>query len=523
MDTEAGDAGAVPDGAGDPGAGEAPVLLDRSSTRGRLALTGLTIGTGVAILDGSVVNVALRTIGRDLDASLAQLQWVVNGYLLALASLVLVAGSLGDRFGRRRTYLLGVIWFAVASASCALAQSPAQLVGLRVLQGVGAALLTPGALAIIESTFRPEDRAPAIGTWAGFSGVAAALGPLVGGWFVDHATWRWVFGLNVPLCAAVVALTLRAVPESSDPTARHQRFDVAGAALGVLALGSLTYALTASATAPPGLVVGLCAAAAAAAVAFVVVERRVHSPLVPPSLFRSRIFSAANGMTLLVYGALGAVMLFVVLQLQAAGWSALAAGLSGLPITLALMAFSSRAAALADRIGPRVPMTVGPLMCAAGTLLLLLVGEEAAWWDVLPGMVVFSLGLALLVSPLTAAVLAAAPDRYAGVASGVNNALARSGSLLAVAVLPALVGLTGEDYLDPVAMTQGYRAAMLWCAGLLVAGALVSWLGVGRGGPPPGSAPPSRAIRAHVVASRATRPLPGCDAPRPQPLRTTGR
>ncbi len=241
------------------------------------------------------------------------------------------------------------------------------------------------------------------------------------------------------------------------------------------------------------------------------------------SLFGSRVFSAANGMTLLVYGALGSVMLFLVLQLQAAGWSALAAGLSGVPITVTLLLLSSRAAALADRIGPRQPMTVGPLGCAAGVLLLLRVGTEASWWDVLPGMVVFSLGLALLVSPLTAAVLAAAPDRYAGVASGVNNAVARAGSLLAVAVLPPLVGLTGDDYLDPELMTAGYRTSLLWCAGLLVAGGVVSWLGVGREGSPRGSAPPSRATREHAAASRATPPLPGCDARQHPPPRTSVR
>ncbi len=508
---------------GDPASGEAEELLDRTSTRGRLALTALTLGSGIAILDGTVVNVALRTIGADLGASLAQLQWVVNGYLLSLASLVLVAGSLGDRFGRRRVYVVGVVWFAVASALCAFAQSPTQLVALRVLQGVGAALLTPGALAIIQSSFRPADRAPAIGTWAGFSGVAAALGPLVGGWIVDTTTWRWVFGINVPLCAVVVALTLRAAPESLSPGERDQRFDLPGAALAVVALGTLTYALTAVGTAPMWLVATLVLVALACGVAFVVVERRSHPALVPMSLFSSRVFSAANGMTLLVYGALGAVTLFVVLQLQAAGWSALAAGLSSVPITVALMLLSSRAAALADRIGPRLPMTVGPLVCAAGTLLLLRVGEEATWWDVLPGMIVFSLGLATLVSPLTAAVLAAAPDRYAGVASGVNNAVARAGSLLAVAVLPPLVGLVGEDYLDPALMTNGYQAALLWCTGFLVAGGLVSWLGVGPEGSRRGSGPPSRAIREHVAASRATRPLPGCDAPRHPPRRTNGQ
>ncbi|MBT9255355.1 MFS transporter [Phycicoccus sp. MAQZ13P-2] len=452
--------------------------LDRRSAQGRLVLAGLVLGTGVAILDGSVVNVALRTIGADLGASLAQLQWVVNGYLLALASLVLVGGGLGDRWGRRRVYEVGVVWFALASVACAVAQTPLQLVGLRVLQGVGAALLTPGALAIIQTTFRPADRAAAIGTWAGFSGVAAALGPFVGGWLVDHASWRWVFAVNVPLCVAVVLLTGRRVPESRDPGAAGRRFDVAGAVLTVLALGTTTYALTAAGTLPPALLVGCWALAAAAAVGFVVVERRSAHPLVPLSLFASRVFSAANAMTLLVYGALGAVTLFVVLELQVAGWSALTAGMSALPLTLVMMLLSSRSAALADRIGPRLPMTAGPLLCAAGSLLLLRVDASAEWLDVLPGMLVFALGLAGLVSPLTAAVLGAAPDRHAGVASGVNNAVARAGSLLAVAALPGVVGLTGEEYLDPVAMTAGYRGAMLWCAGLLVAGAAVSWLGL---------------------------------------------
>ena len=457
--------------------------LDRRSPRGRAVLAGLILGTGVAILDGSVVNVALRTIGAELDASLAQLQWVVNGYLLALASLVLVGGGLGDRWGRRRVYLVGVAWFMTASALCALAQTPGQLVALRVLQGVGAAMLTPGALAIIQTSFRPQDRAAAIGTWAGLSGVAAALGPLVGGWLVDNASWRWVFGINVPLCLAVLALTARAAPESRDPGVVGRPFDLAGAALTAVALGSATYVLTASATAPVWVVGTGGALAVVAGVGFVVVERRSSHALVPLSLFASRVFSAANAMTLLVYGALGAVTVFVVLELQAAGWSALRAGLSSLPITVALMLLSSRAAALADRIGPRLQMTVGPVVCAVGALLLLRVGADAGWLDVLPGMVVFALGLATLVSPLTAAVLGAVPDRHAGVASGVNNAVARAGSLLAVAALPALVGLTGDDYLNSTAMTSGYRAAMLWCAGLLTVGAAVSWFGLRREGP----------------------------------------
>ena len=457
----------------------APAFVARDSTRGRMMLAGVTLGSGVAILDGSVVNVALRTMGRDLGASLAQLQWVVNGYLLALASLVLVGGALGDRLGRRRVYLVGVAWFMAASALCALAQTPTQLIALRVLQGVGAALLTPGALSLIQTSFRPQDRAPAIGTWAGLSGVAAAVGPVVGGWIVDHTTWRWIFAINVPLCLAVLWLTARSAPESRGGSTGG-RFDVLGAALTVLALGGATYALTAAAEASPAVVTTAWVVAVASGVGFVLVERRTASPLVPLGLFGSRVFSAANGMTLLVYGALGGVSLFTVLQLQAAGWGALEAGLSGLPITLALLLLSSRTAAMSARIGPRIPMTVGPLVCAAGALLLLLIAEEATWARVLPGMIVFALGLALLVSPLTAAVLAAAPDRYAGAASGVNNAVARAGSLLAVAALPALVGLVGDDYLDPAAMTAGYRGAMLWCAALLTLGGVVSWFGLGR-------------------------------------------
>ena len=457
----------------------APAVLERGSPRGRLMLTGVTLGSGIAILDGSVVNVALRSIGEDLDASLAQLQWIVNGYLLALASLVLVGGALGDRLGRRRVYLVGVTWFMVASGLCALAQTPGQLVALRVLQGVGAALLTPGALSLIQASFTAKDRAPAIGTWAGFSGIASAVGPILGGWIVDTTTWRWIFAINVPLCIGVLALTWYAAPESRDPD-HSGRFDVPGAGLTVVSLGALTYALTATTEAPAGVVALAYAVAVAAATAFLVRERRTAHPLVPLGLFRSRVFSAANGMTLLVYGALGGVSLFTVLQLQAAGWTALQAGLSGLPMTLALLLLSSRAAALSARIGPRIPMTLGPLICSAGTLLLLAVGLDATWLDVLPGMTVFALGLALLVSPLTAAVLDAAPDRVAGVASGVNNAVARAGSLLAVAALPALVGLAGDEYLDPAAMTSGYRGAMLWCAALLAAGGVISWFGLGR-------------------------------------------
>lgn len=453
-------------------------LLELHSTGGRATLATVTLGSGIALLDGSVVVVALRTIGTDLDADIAALQWVVNGYLLSLASLILVGGALGDRFGRRRTYLVGVAGFALTSALCAFAQTPGQLISFRVLQGVAAALLTPGSLALIEAGFRREDRAAAIGTWAGVSGVAAAVGPLVGGLLLEHAGWRWIFAINVPLCLLVLWLG-RFVPESRDDQHDGSRFDLPGAASCVLALGLVTYALTSWRDWSSPVVALAAVGSVVLVVVFVVLERRPGA-MAPVALFGSRVFSAANMMTFLVYGALGAVMFLVVLQLQVTGgYGPLAAGLSTLPVTVTMLLFSARAARLGTRTGPRLPMTVGPLVCAAGVVPLAFLAEDATYVTrVLPGMLVFSIGLTLLVSPLTAAVLAAAPDRHAGVASGINNAVARAGSLLAVAAIPALVGLTGEDYRDPVALTEGYRTGQLICAALLAAGGVVSWFGL---------------------------------------------
>ena len=461
--------------------GTADGLLELASGRGRLVLATVILGSGVAMLDATIVNVALRTIGRDLDASLAALQWISNAYLLSLASLILVGGALGDRYGRRRTYLVGVAGFAVGSALCAFAQSPGQLIAFRLLQGVAAALLTPGALALIQGSFRREDRPAAIGRWAGIAGVATAVGPLLGGLLVEHAGWRWIFAINLPLCALVLVLGAR-VPESRDEEAQGG-FDVAGAVTGAMALGALTFLLTSWRTAAPVLNLASGLVALAAGVAFVVLERRPGA-MAPVALFASRVFSAANAMTLLVYGALGAVLFFLVLQLQvSSGYAATAAGLATVPIPLVMLLLSSRASVIASRTGPRLPMTVGPLVCALGVLLLSGVGAEASYWtDVLPGMTLFALGLATLVSPLTVAVLASAPDRHAGVASGINNAVARSGSLVAVAALPALVGLTGADYRDAAALTDGYRTAMLLSSGMLALGGVISWLGLQEAG-----------------------------------------
>lgn len=451
-------------------------LLARGTPAGRRTLATVTLGSGIALLDGTVVNIAVKELGRDLDATLPQLQWVINGYMLALSALILVGGSLGDRWGRRRIYLAGVAAFAAASLLCALAQTPGQLVAMRVLQGIAAAALTPGSLAILQASFRPEDRASAIGTWAGVSGLAAAIGPLIGGFLIEQGGWRLIFLVNVPVCLVVLWMGWR-IPESRDEEAG--RFDVAGAALGVLMLAGLTHLLTGWREVSPVHLATACIITLGATVGFLASQRRPGA-MVPLALFRHPVFSAANLMTFLVYGALGAVMFLVVLQLQVtSGYGPIAAGLAALPVTIALLLLSARFARLAERTGPRLPMTIGPLACAGGVVLLARVGADAPYVaTVLPGMALFALGLAMLVAPLTAAVLAAAPDRRAGIASGINNAVARSGSLLAVAALPAAVGLGAREYDDPVALTAGYHDALLVCAALLVLGGLVSWIGL---------------------------------------------
>jgi len=451
-------------------------LLSRSSRQGRLTLATVTLGAGIALLDGTVVSIAVKSMGLGLHASLQQLQWVTNGYMLTLASLILVGGDLGDRLGRRRTYLVGVAGFGAASALCALAQDPTQLILMRVVQGVFAALLTPGSLAILQSTFRAEDRAWAIGRWAGVSGLATAAGPLVGGFLLDHGGWRWIFAINVPLCALVLWFG-RGIPETREATGAR-RFDLPGAALGVLALAGSTYLLTSWREHPaPALAAGLVALAAGAG--FVRSERRPGA-MVPLGLFASRVFTAANLMTFLVYGALGAGMFLLVMQLEmTAGYGPTAAGLSSLPIAVMMLLFSARVAELAQRTGPRLPMSIGPMLCAVGMALLAGVRSSAPYWSsVFPGMLVFACGLTVLVSPLTAAVLGAAPEQHAGIASGINNAVARAGSLIAVAAIPAVVGLGGDAYRDPVILTSGYRHAQLLCAALLLLGGLVSWRGL---------------------------------------------
>jgi EmrB/QacA subfamily drug resistance transporter len=460
---------------------QAPAQITLGTARGRWVVAATVLGSSMAFLDATVVNVALPTIGQELHTSLAGLQWIVTSYTLTLAGLILLGGSLGDRFGRRRVFLIGVIWFAVASAVCGVAPDIAVLVVARAVQGIGGALLTPGSLAIIQSTFSPDDRPRAIGAWSGLGGVAGAIGPFLGGWIVGSIGWRWIFLINLPLAAAVVAVTVRHVPESRDPDA-HGRFDIAGSVLTALALAGITEALIEAQSGSRIVVVVSAVVGVVAGVAFVLLEqhRARHPDRVPPmlplSIFRNREFTAINVITFIVYGAMGAVFFLLVLDLQVvAHFSPLEAGLALLPSTVAMLLLSARAGALAQKIGPRWLMTGGLLAAAAGLLLLTRIGPNATYLaDVLPAVLVFGLGLSMTVAPLTATVLASADDRHAGIASGVNNATARAAGLLSVAGLPAVVGLTGAALYDQAQLNTGFHQAMLICAVLLVLSAVLS-------------------------------------------------
>ena len=451
-------------------------MIRYGSAQGRWILLATILGSGLAGIDATVVNVALPTIGKDLGVDFAALQWIITAYTLTLASLILLGGALGDRYGRRKVFLIGVVWFAVASLVCAAAPTATWLIAARALQGVGAALLTPGSLAMIQSSFAPQDRSRAIGAWSGLGGVATAIGPFLGGWLISFASWRWVFLINAPLSVLVVVVAIRHVPESRDPMATGG-IDLIGAALAVVGLAGITYAIIAVPAAGlasaqvviPG-IVGLLGLTG-----FLLNEQRAAHPMVPLSIFASRQFSAANGVTFLVYAALGAVFFLLAVQLQVvSGFSPLETGMALLPITVVMLLLSARAGQLAQRIGPRLQMTLGPVICACGVLLMRRIGPDANYvTDVLPAVTLFGLGLAALVAPLTATVLAAADARHAGVASGVNNAVARAAGLIAVAAVPVLAGISGDEYADPIAFNQSFLTAMLIpVAGLLIGGVL---------------------------------------------------
>ncbi|MHA7240590.1 MFS transporter [Arthrobacter sp. TMS1-12-1] len=438
---------------------------------GRWILSATVLGSGIAGIDATVVNIALPTIGVDLGTDFAALQWMVTGYTLTLASFILLGGSLGDRFGRRRIFIVGVAWFAGASLLCGLAPDAGLLIAARALQGIGGALLTPGSLAIIQASFAGEDRARAIGAWSGLGGVATAIGPFLGGWLVESASWRWIFLINVPLAATVIWIAARHVPETRDADATG-RLDTAGATLGALALAGTTYALIEAPTqgvdSPAVLASG--ALGLAGAMAFLVVEWRTEHPMLPLRIFGNRQFSATNTVTFLVYGVFGGIFFLLVVHLQVvAGFSPVVSGIAMLPITALMLVLSPRAGALSSRIGPRTPMAVGPLLCAVALVLMLRIGPGASYpVDVLPSVIVLGLGLSLLVAPLTSTALSAVPERQAGLASGVNNAVARAAGLIAIAVLPAAVGLTGDAYSNPQVFEAGFDAACVMGAVVLV-------------------------------------------------------
>jgi EmrB/QacA subfamily drug resistance transporter len=484
---------------------------------GRWVLAVAVLGSGMVFLDGTVVNVALPDIGRDLDASTSSLQWILNGYLLTLASLILLGGSLGDRYGRRRIFVIGALVFTAASLLCAIAPTAGLLVVARLLQGIGGALLTPGSLAMIESSFRPSDRARAIGAWSGLGGVATAVGPLLGGYLVEAVSWRAIFLLNLPLGAFVIAMATRHVPETRDPTATGG-LDFRGAALAALGLAGATYALIEGPGGMSGPVLVAGVLGVVALVAFLGAERGSANPMMPLSIFSSRQFSAANVVTFAVYAALGGFFFLFVAFLQISlGYSPIAAGAASLPVTALMLLLSARAGALAQRIGARIPLTIGPLVIAAGLLLMTQIDSGSDYVSgVLPGVVVFGLGLTLVVAPVTATVLAAADERHSGIASGINNAVARVAGLLAVAVLPLAAGLTGTKFYDPSAMLDGFHMAVVVCAGLAAAGGILAWLTISsdvlHAEPAPGGALPTDILDDYSCSVAGPSVRPGREA-----------
>jgi EmrB/QacA subfamily drug resistance transporter len=440
-------------------------------------LLATILGSSMASLDATVVGIALPVIGKDFHATVAGLQWVVTAYTLSLAGLLLLGGSLGDRLGRRRVFLVGVAGFAAMSMLCAVAPSIEFLIAARVLQGVAAALLTPGSLAILEASFRTDDRSRAIGAWTAFGGIAGALGPFIGGWLIAAVSWRLIFLLNVPLAAVVLIVALRHVPESLDPTASAST-DYKGAISITVGLAVLTYGLISAPSSGwrSAATLALLIGGVVCLVVFVVIEARERMPMLPVEMFRSSQFLAANAVTLIVYAALsGAFFLLPVVLEEIVGYTPLYAGASVLPVTAIMFAFSARSGALAARIGPRLQMSVGPLVTGGGLLLFGSITASGSYLtQVLPAVVVFGIGLTITVAPLTATALAAAPANHAGMASAVNNDVARIGGLVAVALLPVLAGITGKVYLHPLALAHGFRVAMVMAALACAAGGVLA-------------------------------------------------
>lgn len=473
-------------------AGAATDAIPLKSAAGRWLLAASTIGSGMAFLDSTVVGVALPRIGRELRVDLSALQWTVSGYLLTMSALIMLSGSLGDQYGRRRVFVIGVLWFSLASALCAIAPNAPLLVLARLLQGVGGALLTPGSLALIEAEIAPLDRARAIGLWSGLAGVSGAVGPFLGGWLVDVGGWRWVFAINLPLGAVTAWVATTRVAESHGRAAPH-RPDLLGAGLAATGLAALTFALIrAGDRGVSGTLVVVGLLGVVALMAFVVLERRIAHPMVPMGVFANRQFTGANLATVGVYAGLGVMSLLLVVDLQQVlGYSALQAGVSSLPVTILMLLLSSASGQLSTRTGPRLPMTAGPLIMALGFVLLSRVDASSAYLSgVLPGVLVLGVGLTATVAPLTATALGALDVEQAGVASGVNNTVARTAQMLAVAVVPVVAGLGGTAYQHPDRFQPGFERGMLIAAVLCGVGALAAFAMIRRPQPEPGAAEP---------------------------------
>jgi EmrB/QacA subfamily drug resistance transporter len=494
--------------------------------RGRWILAATILGSSMVFIDGTVVNVALPALQKNLNATAVDVQWVVESYALFLASLLLLGGSLGDHFGRRRIYATGVVLFALASVWCGLAPSISQLIAARAVQGVGGAMLVPGSLAIISASFPEDERGQAIGTWSGSTAITTAMGPVIGGWLIEHVSWRAVFFLNLPLALVVLLLIVRYVPESRNEQ-ESRKLDLSGAALATISLGAIVYGLIESSRfgLQSPIVIGSLLAGMTIFGAFVLVEARVRHPMMPLSLFRSANFAGANLLTLFLYAALAGTLYFMPLNLiQVQGYSATAAGAATLPFILLMFLLSRWSGGLVKRYGSRLPLVIGPIIAAGGLALFLRPGVGGNYFNTFfPAVVVLGLGMAISVAPLTTTVMNAVKSDHAGIASGVNNAVSRTAGLLAVAVFGLImfhafnsrleqrlnqltmpvearqalnterIKLAAADIPHNVdeetrksikltineAFVYGFRCVMLVGAGLALMGSLTAWLLIG--------------------------------------------